>query len=63
LTTTDSSRNSNGGIAGSSLASAYVEAAASQSGGNTVLDFGSLGTVTLTGIALTKLVAEDFVFG
>jgi hypothetical protein len=28
-----------------------------------VLDFGSLGTVTLTGVALTKLVADDFVFG
>ncbi|MFM8747489.1 MAG: hypothetical protein ACKOED_12625 [Aestuariivirga sp.] len=60
---TDSSRNSTGGIAGSSLASAHVEAAASQSGGNTVLDFGSLGTVTLTDVALTKLVAHDFVFG
>ncbi len=42
---------------------AEVIAAASQSGGNTVLDFGSLGTVALTGVALTKLVADDFVFG
>ncbi len=42
---------------------AEVIAAASQSGGNTVLDFGSLGTVTLTGVALTKLAADDFVFG
>jgi hypothetical protein len=42
---------------------AEVIIAASQSGGNTVLDFGSLGTVTLTGVALAKLVADDFVFG
>ena len=42
---------------------AEVIAAASQSGGNTVLDFGSLGTVTLASVALTKLVADDFVFG
>ncbi len=42
---------------------AEVIPAASQSGGNTVLDFGSLGTVTLTGVALTKLVPDDFVFG
>ena len=42
---------------------AEVIAAASQSGGNTVLDFGSHGTVTLTGVALTKLAADDFVFG
>jgi hypothetical protein len=59
----DSSRNSTGGIAGSSLASAHVEAAASQSGGNTVLNFGSLGSITLTGVALAKLFADDFVFG
>jgi hypothetical protein len=42
---------------------AEVIASASQSGGNTVLDFGSLGTVTLTGAVMTKLVADDFVFG
>jgi hypothetical protein len=42
---------------------AEAVAAASQSGGNTVLDFGSPGTVTLTGVALTKLVADEFVFG
>jgi hypothetical protein len=59
----DTSRNSTGGIAGSRLASAYVEAAASQSGGNTVLNFGSLGSITLTGVALAKLFADDFVFG
>jgi Ca2+-binding RTX toxin-like protein len=41
---------------------AEVIAAASQSGGNTVLDFGSLGTVTLTGVTLSKLAADDFVF-
>ena len=63
----DSSRNPTGGIAGSSLASAHVEAAASQSGGNTVLDFGSLGTVTLTRVALanvasSKFVTDDFVY-
>jgi hypothetical protein len=32
-------------------------------GGNTVLDFGRLETVTLTGVALSKLAADDFVFG
>ncbi|MFM8747044.1 MAG: hypothetical protein ACKOED_10315 [Aestuariivirga sp.] len=42
---------------------AEVIAAASKSSGNTVLDFGSLGTVTPTGVALTKLVPDDFVFG
>jgi hypothetical protein len=30
---------------------------------STVLDFGSLVTVMLTGVALTKLVADDSVFG
>jgi hypothetical protein len=59
----DSSRSPTGGIGGSTPASAYVEAAASQSGGNTVLDFGSLGCITLTGVALMKLVADVFVFG
>ena len=38
-------------------------AAASRSGGNTVLDFGSHGTVTLTGVELTKLAADNFMFG
>ncbi len=32
-------------------------------GATTVLDLGSLGTVTLTGVALSKLAADDFVFG
>ncbi len=30
---------------------------------NTVLDFGSLDPITLTGVALSKLAADDFVFG
>jgi hypothetical protein len=29
---------------------------------NTVLDFGSLSPITLTGVALSKLAADDFVF-
>jgi hypothetical protein len=41
---------------------AEVIATASQSGGNTVLDFWSLGTVTLTGVVMMKLAADDFVF-
>jgi hypothetical protein len=32
-------------------------------GANTVLDFGGLGPVTLTGVAPAKLAADDFVFG
>jgi hypothetical protein len=36
---------------------------ASQSGGNTVLDFGSLGTMPFTGVALAKVFADDFMFG
>jgi len=34
-----------------------------ESGGNTALDFGSHGTVTLTGVALKKLAADNFMFG
>jgi hypothetical protein len=32
-------------------------------GAATVLDLGSLGTVTLTGVAVSNLAADDFVYG
>jgi hypothetical protein len=41
---------------------AEVIAAASRSGGNIVQDFGSLGAVTLTGVVMMKLAADDLVF-
>lgn len=41
---------------------AEVIAAANEVGGNTVLDFGSQGSVTLEGVSLSKLAADDFLF-
>jgi hypothetical protein len=40
-----------------------VIAAAKAVDGGTLLDFGSLGSITLTGVALSKLAADEFVFG
>ncbi len=42
---------------------AEVIAAARAVDGGTLLDFGSRGSITLTGVALSKLAADDFVFG
>jgi hypothetical protein len=42
---------------------AEVIAAAKTVDGSTVLDFGSLGTITLAGVTLSELKADDFVFG
>ncbi|MEB2844286.1 M10 family metallopeptidase C-terminal domain-containing protein [Endobacterium cereale] len=42
---------------------AEVYAASSQSGANTLINFGALGTITLQGVELSSLTADDFYFG
>ncbi len=42
---------------------ADVQAISSQSGGNSIIDFGNGNSLQLTGIIATDLVAEDFLFG
>jgi len=67
-TVTDFQSGDGGGdIIQLSLGTAYdsfaeVIAAAHQVDGHTVLDFGSHGTITLDGVALSKLAADDFLF-
>jgi histidinol dehydrogenase len=42
---------------------AEVMAAAAQVGADTVIDFGGGNTITLVGVAMATLVADDFAFG